>query len=773
MRFKRQGLTPKRIILAYVLAMILVLGHEASRLADWLADLGGSEDGTGRALALNLAADLKHGAQETGIVALNQAEERLARRLTPTLEVGAVAAKPKMKPVLAPYGPANLAADPAQKAAYVGPGQMANQANQANQAIQAIPAGYADSAGPADPAELPAPKDPATPAGAAQSALLEIPLAAEPAKPVYHSVLLTGDSMMLEGLGPPLQKMLAKMEGLSVSRAGKYATGLCRLDVFDWIKYFEELLAEKDPDLVAISIGANDTQDIVDHDGRRHRVATESWGAIYGQRVAEILRLAAEKPAQVIWVGLPIMGQEPYNARAAAINEVAAAACQKADNCRFFDAWEILAEEGQFATFLKLGDKNQRVRAKDKIHLTEAGGRVMAEAFLTFAQSFAVLGHPPKDAATESAIQSASVVAGPAEARAIIDDPALAAKATAATPAQAIFPPKNPPDPAASEPALSQSPAASDSALSQIPAATDSALSQSPAANEPALSLSPAASEPAPKAGSPEPEGAAASPKGGQAPLAALAEASFKSKALGREVKYLVFAPKGQGPFPTVFLLPGVGENYKVWDERFGADLFNEAERLGLGLIMIDSGDDGWYLDSPIKPASKHETHFFQELLPHALTKFPLDPDRLALLGVSMGGHGALGFALAQPGRFKAVSALSAVLDLTSHGDDRAINRFLGLKPLLGAYPNRADLWRAASVYWRTRSQPEALSQTTVYLTVGRSDALALADNRQYSRLLTELEIPHLYREDSGGHDWGLWTRELPDHLAFLADRLK
>jgi S-formylglutathione hydrolase FrmB len=679
---------------AYALALVLVLSHEADRLADWLSDLGrnGLFSASGYVWLVNAAADLKGQVKARGLDRLAAAEESFLRALTPEAEVGN---RPLPAPLASPTlaGAATRAPDSSPPAS----SQLATSQ-------------------PVSSPETPVETRPV----ASASEEYAIPLVTDRAasQPSYQTILLTGDSMMLEGLGPPLQKLLAKIEGLTVSRAGKYATGLCRLDAFDWFSYFETLLESKKPDLTIISLGANDTQDIVEN-GQRHLVTTDSWRQLYGQRVSELLKIAEDKKVAVFWIGLPIMGREPYNARAAVINEVAADSCQKAPNCQFFDTWEILAEKGRYATFIKIDNNTKRVRAKDLIHLTEAGGKIVAEAFWLEAQNWATLG--PK---TETAPQVASLE-GPAETRKVIDDISQVPNQLAA-PAPVMFSPdeKNEAEKNENE--------KNEAERIELPDGEES-----------------------------------------PSPFAALAEATLDSKALGQRVSYQVYAPKGQGPWPAVFLLPGVGENHLAFGRHFGDLLWALAEKHGLALIAVDSGGHGWYLDSPVKARSAHMTFFFQELLPDVLAKFPLRGDSLGLLGISMGGHGALTFALAQPGRFRAVSALSAVTDLSSHGDGRAINKFLKLPEVLGPYKEKAHLWRAASAYWQTRSSPQTLGASQIYLTVGRSDALTLAENRQYHRLLKDLGVDHLYKEDSGAHDWDLWARQLPDHLKFLAQYLK
>jgi S-formylglutathione hydrolase FrmB len=134
-----------------------------------------------------------------------------------------------------------------------------------------------------------------------------------------------------------------------------------------------------------------------------------------------------------------------------------------------------------------------------------------------------------------------------------------------------------------------------------------------------------------------------------------------------------------------------------------------------------------------------------------------------------MGGHGALTLALNNPGLFKAISSLSAVIDLESHKSNSNLDRYLRLQNVLGPEDTNADNWRSYSAYYLTRQNPQILSQVPLRLTIGLSDKLCLAENRQYDRLLTELNIPHEYAEESGGHGWRLWRTDFPAHLAFLA----
>jgi len=215
-------------------------------------------------------------------------------------------------------------------------------------------------------------------------------------------VLLVGDSMMMEGFGPVLQRALRARPDLTVIREGKYSTGLSRLDYFDWGSRLAELVQRDAPDLVVICLGANDPQDIIGEDGKRHHADSASWAEMYRQRAEKLLRVATAGGAKVIWVGLPIMSKEPYSTRIRRLSDLQKAACAsyvrpgEASLARFVDTLAALADEhGAYAAFAAGSDgRAVRLRYKDKVHVTEEGGRRMTRRVLPFI--FATLGLPER-----------------------------------------------------------------------------------------------------------------------------------------------------------------------------------------------------------------------------------------------------------------------------------------------------------------------------------------------------------------------------------------
>lgn len=204
-------------------------------------------------------------------------------------------------------------------------------------------------------------------------------------------VLLVGDSLMMEGFGPVLLRTLRHRQDFEVRREAKYSTGLCRPDYFNWEMRMAELVQEFNPDLVIICLGANDAQDIIDEQKKRHIAGTLSWAGEYFKRALTLADLAQTGGAKLIWVGLPIMGKEPHATRVKMLSQEQLAATLVAPETRIYvDTYAVLADEqGQYTSLLP--DANGipvRMRHKDKVHVNEAGGKVLVQSVLPFVDLF-------------------------------------------------------------------------------------------------------------------------------------------------------------------------------------------------------------------------------------------------------------------------------------------------------------------------------------------------------------------------------------------------
>jgi hypothetical protein len=217
----------------------------------------------------------------------------------------------------------------------------------------------------------------------------EEPAATTPAprlKP--HKVLLVGDSMIAEGFGPALQRRLRKLASIEVIRKGQYSTGFVHQDDFNWAAVLKEFIQDYTPDLIVIHMGANDPIDILDESGKRLYCGNDRWRAVYASRIREFLLVTSEKKVLSFWVGLPIMSSDKYCSKIRVINSIVEQECTKISGCVYFDSWSALTDSrGNYTAFVKgPGGKQTRIRAKDNVHLTEAGGAILTDYFLRAAR---------------------------------------------------------------------------------------------------------------------------------------------------------------------------------------------------------------------------------------------------------------------------------------------------------------------------------------------------------------------------------------------------
>jgi S-formylglutathione hydrolase len=93
----------------------------------------------------------------------------------------------------------------------------------------------------------------------------------------------------------------------------------------------------------------------------------------------------------------------------------------------------------------------------------------------------------------------------------------------------------------------------------------------------------------------------------------------------------------------------------------------------------------GFYVDATQSPFSGHYNmrRYLLDELPRIVgAAFPVDLARQGIFGHSMGGHGALVFALGNPGRFRSVSAFAPIVQpSTADWSKAAFEKYLGADP--------------------------------------------------------------------------------------------
>jgi len=268
--------------------------------------------------------------------------------------------------------------------------------------------------------------------------------------------------------------------------------------------------------------------------------------------------------------------------------------------------------------------------------------------------------------------------------------------------------------------------------------------------------------------------------------------ADFLSNTLNRTYQYNVYLPAGYAEsgesYPVIYLLHGRGDTMDGWLEaRTALD-----ELIAIGAVppiiavmpdMPSSERASYYVDSqyagPLYRPELVETAFFADLIPHIDATYRTMTNREGRLvgGYSMGGYGAMHYAMAHPQMFVGALVLSPAVYLPQPPADSSTREF-------GAFGRGGQLFDEA--IYASLNYP-ALSDSLTESGLSLAMFIAVGDdewkNPNPEDYLHDLDIeahmlfnhvariPNVaseFRVYDGGHDWTVWERGLREGLAFL-----
>jgi S-formylglutathione hydrolase FrmB len=226
-----------------------------------------------------------------------------------------------------------------------------------------------------------------------------------------------------------------------------------------------------------------------------------------------------------------------------------------------------------------------------------------------------------------------------------------------------------------------------------------------------------------------------------------LRQVSIPSPAMDKSFKTTIATPSGYATekkrYPVIYFLHGYSQNHRVWAKI--APLARYADRYDIICVCPEGDYDSWYIDSPVRTDSRFGFYIGKELPAWIDSVYRTVASRngRALLGSSMGGHGAVSIAAAYPKRFCGAVSISGIMDLTEFPGE------WGIADVLGAYAANQDIWRMYSAL--SLADSLAAADLALAFDVGTED-FALAGNRRMHQRLQQLQIPHDYCERPGAH---------------------
>jgi len=242
-------------------------------------------------------------------------------------------------------------------------------------------------------------------------------------------------------------------------------------------------------------------------------------------------------------------------------------------------------------------------------------------------------------------------------------------------------------------------------------------------------------------------------------PKVSLRDVTFRSGALNRDMQYRVLAPVDIAPgtkLPVVYLLHGGGGGFRDWSNY--SDVARFAER-GLILVMPE-GDESYYTNSAERPQDRYEDYIVNDLVSDVETRLPAAPERAnrAIIGVSMGGFGAVKLALRHPDMFAFAGGISSAIDVPS--------RPFSIKRI-GQWRHHSSIFGPWGSATRRENDPFVLVRSVdpsrmpyLFLTCGEQEGL-LPANQSFARLLQQRKFAYEFHVVPGGHDWNQWNAQL------------
>ena len=237
----------------------------------------------------------------------------------------------------------------------------------------------------------------------------------------------------------------------------------------------------------------------------------------------------------------------------------------------------------------------------------------------------------------------------------------------------------------------------------------------------------------------------------------------FFSAALQQEMLVSVVAPEStMTAAPVLVFLHGRGRHHRSLleveqcrEQLLAADMW----------VILPDGDDGWYINSPMQTEARYED-YLSEVIEQAKQRFELtqSPNHWAIGGWSMGGYGAMRFAVRHPGQFATIATVVGVLDFPR---EETLPAGQNYTVPLDRFGGDRKVWRE----YNPINEITALRGKSVLL-ITADAAFDRIMNENFSAALIEAKVGHHIITLEGAHTFPVVQESLPLVLDFVRSRI-
>lgn len=206
-------------------------------------------------------------------------------------------------------------------------------------------------------------------------------------------------------------------------------------------------------------------------------------------------------------------------------------------------------------------------------------------------------------------------------------------------------------------------------------------------------------------------------------------------------------------PFRVIYMLHGLSDDHSCWGEFTQLPWFSEKYQV---MFVMPEVQHSWYAD--MKYGMNYFEYVSKELPEICKQLFHISNKRedTAVMGLSMGGYGALKCALTYPEKYSLCCAFSSSCDINrvlSNDFGNSMEYVAGFGIDLKSSP-KDDLYKLAEKCAKKSKKPQ------FYMTCGTEDYL-LEVNHKFRDHMQQLDLPFQYKEWTGVHDWYFWNDSL------------
>jgi enterochelin esterase-like enzyme len=283
----------------------------------------------------------------------------------------------------------------------------------------------------------------------------------------------------------------------------------------------------------------------------------------------------------------------------------------------------------------------------------------------------------------------------------------------------------------------------------------------------------------------------------GQESGSTILRTDFFSITLNRTYQYTAYLPPGYDNsdtrYPVIYLLHGRGDNMDAWLNAFSAldELIAGGRVSPLIAILPDmpsSDRAGYYVDSQytgaLYPAEAVETAFMNDLIPHVDETYRTLTNREGRLvgGYSMGGFGALRYAMAYPEKFLGALVLSPAVYIPLPPVDSSTREFGAFGKGEALFDD--DVYQSLNYPALVEPLTESGLPVSMFIAVGDDewknpnpeDRLHDLDVEAHMVFNQVVRIPNVtaeFRVYNGGHDWDVWRAGFIEGMIYLNGFIK